>query len=104
MSKAGTRTIDELRADIQRTRAELADTMQALVTKADVRSMARSRALQARQQVRVRVTEAAAWVRTSTARRANTSAGVVLGVVVLTLAGTALLRPGTSQRGSRPAG
>lgn len=52
-------TPDEIRADIQRTRAELGDTVQALAAKADVKTRARSAVRQAEVQARRTVNEAA---------------------------------------------
>lgn len=49
-------TIDELRAEIKQTRAELGETVQALAAKADVKARARDQVEVARQRAREAVT------------------------------------------------
>jgi hypothetical protein len=51
--------IDEIRAEIKLTRAELGETVQALAAKADVKARAREQVEQTRQRVRVQAAEAA---------------------------------------------
>ncbi|MGW5051639.1 DUF3618 domain-containing protein [Actinokineospora sp. NPDC004072] len=54
---------DGLRADIERTRAELADTVDLLVEKADVRGRASAKADELRGRVALAGRQAAEWVR-----------------------------------------
>ncbi|XVV10507.1 DUF3618 domain-containing protein [Actinoplanes sp. CA-131856] len=56
-------TVEELRAEIKQTRAELGETVQALAAKADVKARAKDQVEQTKQRVRAQALEATGRVR-----------------------------------------
>lgn len=59
----GKPSVEEIRAEIKLTRAELGETVQALAAKADVKARAREQVEQTRQRVKVQAVEAAERLR-----------------------------------------
>ena len=78
-------TIEELRADIKQTRADLGETVQALAAKADVKARAMDQVEQARQRMLGVAGEAQERVRTNGVPIALVLAGVaaVVGVILV---------------------
>ena len=78
-------TIEELRAEIKQTRADLGETVQALAAKADVKARALDQVEHARQRVRTAAGQAQQQVRTSPVPVALVLAGVVavVGVILI---------------------
>jgi Tfp pilus assembly protein FimV len=72
--------VDELRADIKQTRAELGETVQALAAKADVKARAKDQVEQTKQKVKAQAVEATERVR---------DAAVAAGDKMRTVAGQA---------------
>jgi hypothetical protein len=78
-------SIDELRAEIQQTRTELGETVQALAAKADVKARALDQVEHAKHRVRVAAGQAQQRVRTSPVPLGLVLAGVaaVVGVILI---------------------
>ncbi|AEB43999.1 MULTISPECIES: DUF3618 domain-containing protein [Micromonospora] len=74
MTRNGTGDTEALRAEIQRTRVELGETMEALAAKADVKKRLKSSADQARERVRDQAAMTVARVRAQTGLRREMSA------------------------------
>ncbi|MGX6601113.1 DUF3618 domain-containing protein [Micromonosporaceae bacterium Da 78-11] len=62
-TQAAKPSVDELRADIQQTRSELGETVQALAAKADVKARAKDQVEQTKQKVKAQAVEAGEKVR-----------------------------------------
>jgi uncharacterized protein YdbL (DUF1318 family) len=90
-----TRSADEIRADIEQTREEVGDTVEALAAKTDVKAQARDRVEEVKGNVRAKVDEVKAKAQSSTPESAQQGgqqvvtkvrenpAPVVLGAAVL---------------------
>jgi vacuolar-type H+-ATPase subunit I/STV1 len=78
-------TVDELRAEIKQTRAELGETVQALAAKADVKARALDQVEQAKQRLAGVAGQAQERVRTSPVPFSLVLAGVaaVVGVILI---------------------
>jgi hypothetical protein len=70
-SEGGTRTPEEIRADIEKTRAEVGDTVEALAEKTDVKAQAQHRVDEIKDNVRAKADEVKAKARETTPESAQ---------------------------------
>jgi ElaB/YqjD/DUF883 family membrane-anchored ribosome-binding protein len=70
-SESGTRTPEEIRADIEKTRAEVGDTVEALAEKTDVKAQAQHRVDEIKDNVRAKADEVKAKARETTPESAQ---------------------------------
>jgi hypothetical protein len=78
-----TRTAEQIEADIERTRRELADTVEALAEKTDVKAQAKAKANEAKENVSEKADHAAGVLKTD--RRAQVLIGLGGAVAIVLL-------------------
>jgi ElaB/YqjD/DUF883 family membrane-anchored ribosome-binding protein len=89
------RSAEEIRADIEQTREEVGDTVEALAAKSDVKAQAQQRIDEVRSRVRARAEEAKAKARSATPQSAQQGGEQVVAKIrsnpTPVIAGTALV-------------